>query len=317
MRVFNRSHLPWLLFVALATAFSLWIYLGNFAPARLPPGLHLPSAFVQGVSQHRSIGGTPVGLIFGSVSFVIFIFGALLSLRKRVPLWPIGSIQRWLRAHIWLTLLTVPLVLLHSGFRLGAPMTVLLMALYAVVMVSGVYGLFLQHRMPRIMKEQLPTETVYEQIPHIRFRLFHSARQMRDSLQRLAAGQPPSPALVVEAGVAGETMVALADPESEAVLVTFLEDQVMPFLDDRRGSKSRLGDRRYADEAFRFVNLSVAELYQGRVEEIQGWCEERRMLDLQIHLHRRLHGWLFVHVPFSFLLILLTAWHAVVALFYY
>src|SRR4030095_7318701 len=182
MRILNRAHVPWFLFVMLAPIAACWVYLGNFYPARLSPALDLPPALIQKVSEHRSIGGTPVGLIFGAISFAIFIFGALLSLRKRVVLWPIGTVQSWMRAHIWLTLLTIPLVLLHSGFRLGAPMTTLLMVLYGVVMASGIYGLFLQHRMPGIMQERLPTETVYEQIPHIRSQLFLAAEKMCNSL---------------------------------------------------------------------------------------------------------------------------------------
>jgi len=194
MRIFNRPHIAWFFLVVLATIAACWVYVGNFYPARLPPGLALPSAFVQKVSEHRSIGGTPVGLIFGAVAFAIFIFGALLSLRKRVVLWPIGSVQRWLRAHIWLTLLTIPLVLLHSGFRLGAPMTTLLMAFYSVVMVSGIYGLFLQHQMPRIMKERLPAEMIYEQIPHIRSQLFLAAERMCSSFKSAAPSSPsPTP----------------------------------------------------------------------------------------------------------------------------
>jgi len=107
------------------------------------------------------INGEANGL-FGAISFAIFIFAALLSLRKKIPLWRIGTVQRWLRAHIWLTLLTIPLVILHSGFRLGGPMTTLLMLLYAIVMISGIYGLILQHQMPALMKERLPAETVVE-----------------------------------------------------------------------------------------------------------------------------------------------------------
>jgi hypothetical protein len=304
MRILNRAHIPWFLFVVIATIGACWIYIGNFYPTRLPPGLHLSRALVQNGSEHRSIGGTPVGLIFGTVSFGIFIFGALLSLRKRFVRWPIGTVQSWLRAHIWLTLLTIPLVLLHSGFRLGAPMTTLLMALYGVVMVSGIYGLFLQHRMPGIMQERLPTETVYEQIPYIRSRLALAAERMCNSFTPAAPQSATAGALAV-------------DPESEAALVTFLQDQVMPYLNARRGGRFRLGDSRYSEDTFRFVKLKVTEAYRSRVEEIQAWCDERRMLDLQTRLHHWLHGWLFVHVPFSFLLLLLTAWHAFVTLFYY
>ena len=304
MRIFNRAHLPWLLLVVVGSIAAGWIYVGNFYPASLPPGLVLPSALVQRVAEHRSIGGTPVGLVFGAVSFAIFIFGALLSLRKRVVLWRIGTVQSWMRAHIWLTLLTIPLVLLHCGFRLGAPMTTLLMALYALVMVSGLYGLFLQRQMPRIMQERLPTETVYEQIPHVRAQLFRAAERMCHSFKAAAPQNVAVGALAV-------------DLESESALAEFLEVQVMPYLKARRGRRFRLGDSGYSDDTFRFVKLKVADAYRGRVEEIQAWCDQRRMLDLQTRFHHWLHAWLFVHVPFSFLLILLTAWHAFVTLFYY
>ena len=68
---------------------------------------------------------------------------------------------------------------------------------------------------------------------------------------------------------------------------------------------------------FRFVKLRVTEAYRLRVEEIQAWCDERRMLDLQVKLQHWLHGWLFIHAPVSFLLLMLTTWHAFVTLFYY
>ena len=211
MRILNRAHVPWFLFVVFATIIACWIYVGNFHPARLPSAFGLPPVFVQPSSEYRSIGGTPVGLIFGAVAFAIFIFGALLSLRKRVVLWPVGTVQSWMRAHIWLTLLTIPLVLLHCGFRLGGPMTILLMALYSIVMVSGIYGLFLQDKIPGIMKERLPIETIYEQIPHIRSQLFLAAQKMHDSFQLATAAPATGPS------------VSASDPESEATLVSFLK----------------------------------------------------------------------------------------------
>lgn len=407
MRIFNRVHFPWFLFVLAATAFAAWLYVGNFAPDRLPTGLRLPPPLVQKPSAHRSVGGSPLGLIFGAISLAIFVFAALLSLRKKVVLWRIGNLQRWLRAHIWLTLLTIPLVILHSGFRLGGPMTTLLIILYAVVMVSGIYGLALQHQLPRIMKERLPAETVYEQIPHIRAQLLAAATKMRDAFKpnppaKTDAGAPaPSPTKVVTMGstpmasttadlstpsaraktVVGSTITAetvntpatesvaavvdrgpqatspaaavgpppsgaattpvtpapkppeaakaasppaptkpaaaATDPASEAALVEFLEQQILPYLAAHRGDKFHLGSNRYSEDLFRFVKLRVAEAYRGRVEEIQAWCDERRMLDLQTRLQHWLHAWLFVHAPVSFLLIMLTAWHAFVTLFYY
>jgi hypothetical protein len=100
-------------------------------------------------------------------------------------------------------------------------------------------------------------------------------------------------------------------------LVEFLEHQILPYLEAGRGDRFPLGRSRYSEDLFRFVKLRVAETYRGRVEEIQAWCDERRMLDLQVRLQHWLHGWLFVHAPVSFLLIMLTVWHAYVTLFYY
>src|SRR5438309_4592327 len=224
MRIVNRVHLPWFLFVVFATLVSIWLYVGNFTPQTLPSALRLPDSLLQKPSEHHRVGGTPLGLIFGTIALSIFVFAALLGVRKKIVLWRIGTVQRWLRAHIWLTLLTIPLVILHSGFRLGGPMTTLIVVLYIIVMVSGIYGLILQHYMPAIMMEQLPAESVYEQIPHIRAQLVAAAIKMRDSLKpapptKPDAGAPaPSPAKVVTAGSApmASTAADLSTPTARA-----------------------------------------------------------------------------------------------------
>src|SRR6266496_6524455 len=184
MRIFNRAHVPWMIFVVLATMAAFWIYLVNIQPELLPATFRVPSSLLQKPPDHRSIGGTPLGLVLGTISLGIFVFAALLGVRKKLPFLPVGNVQRWLRAHIWLTLLTIPLVLLHSGFRLGGPLTSLLMALYVIVMVSGIYGLALQHQMPSIMKERLPAEIVFEQIPNVRAQLCAAAEKLQRSLKQ-------------------------------------------------------------------------------------------------------------------------------------
>ena len=39
MRIINRGNVPWFLFVMVATIAATWIYLGNFAPTRLPESM--------------------------------------------------------------------------------------------------------------------------------------------------------------------------------------------------------------------------------------------------------------------------------------
>jgi hypothetical protein len=50
------------------------------------------------------------------------------------------------------------------------------------------------------------------------------------------------------------------------------------------------------------------------VDDLENICEEKRQLDQQSRLHRILHGWLLVHIPLSYALLLLGAVHAVMAL---
>ena len=52
-------------------------------------------------------GGTAMGLVFGFAGTCVIIFECLLSLRKKYPASPIGRVSFWLRAHIWLGLLSL------------------------------------------------------------------------------------------------------------------------------------------------------------------------------------------------------------------
>ena len=166
--ILDRNHWPWFGFVLVASAVAGLLYLANFHPDLLPFHLPLPAFLGPTPPLRGTVGGSPLGLIYGIIALLIFIFAAMLGARRKKPAWRIGRVQVWLKAHIWLTLLTVPLIALHCDFSAGGPMTQLLLALYAVVMVSGFYGLALQHFLPRIMKEQIPLETIFEQIPHLR-----------------------------------------------------------------------------------------------------------------------------------------------------
>lgn len=71
------------------------------------------------VAEWRELGRLPggssrVGLACGIAGGAIILFELLLWPRKRVRSWRLGSAQSWLRAHVWLGLLAVPLVLLHA-----------------------------------------------------------------------------------------------------------------------------------------------------------------------------------------------------------
>ena len=98
-------------------------------------------------------------------------------------------------AHIWLGLLTIPLLLLHGGFhfRLStSTLAAVLMWLLVLVVGSGMVGLVLQNILPRLMLEQVQAETIYGQIGHI---LEQYRAEARHWLTRRAAIRSP-PAVI-------------------------------------------------------------------------------------------------------------------------
>src|SRR5688500_10651961 len=152
-------------------------------------------------------GGSWLGLTYGVAGFAAMAGVTLLALRKKFPIWRIGRAQTWMRAHLWLGALSLPLVLLHAGFFFGHGLTSVLMWLFAFVYASGFIGAYLQHTMPRRIMREVPMETIYDQIGHVRDQL----RDEGDTVVAEASGQ-----LQVAVSVAGQARPAEASAKAAA-----------------------------------------------------------------------------------------------------
>jgi hypothetical protein len=262
-------------------------------------------------TANGSMGGTAIGLAFGSIGFAFMIFAAALGARKRVAVYRFGRAQTWMRGHLWLGLLSLPIILFHSGFRLGHGLSAWLMALLIIVVASGVFGAALQHYMPRVITREVPMETIYDEIGHVRAQLSEEA----DDLVKKAGGGEKA---VVGASDAGsgmaETASAVELADEAAPLRSFYEQELKPFLEKPATRGNRLGDAAKARVAFTQLRTLLPPALHTTVEDLEGICEEERQLTLQSQLHVWLHGWLLLHIPLSLALILLGAIHAVMAL---
>ena len=309
MRI-DRHHIPWAIFVTLATLIIGVFFCAEYFPRYLPFPIDLPKFLSHAPRERNSYGASPLGLFYGALALGIFLFAAALGIRKKRRLWRIGNVQVWLRAHIWLSILTIPLVAFHCGMHAGGPQTTTLVWLYAIVMGSGFFGLVLQNFMPGLMKERLSREVVYEQIPHIRQLVAESATAMRSALMESI----PPPAAKGAAGDAGPAAAVEVDT-SVSVIIEFLDEECLRYLTAARGraTRLRLGDQRASDDLFRMLRLNTSDNFRGKLDELESWCEDRRLMDLQTKMHHWLHGWLLLHVPISFALIICTFWHAYVA----
>ena len=289
-------------------------------------------------------GSSTMGLIFGSVGFGFMLFAALLGARKRVPTWRIGRAQAWMRGHLWLGFLALPMILFHGGFHFGGTLTRVLMWLLIITVLSGVFGAALQHYIPRMMTADVPLETIYDEIGQVRALLREEADRSVESLcgnlglaksstEELAraggftalrpiaaTAVPLRTSAAVSAGasaaVAAAPEIMLLSPEESGPLRRFFLEEMRPFLEHPKWRGQRLADAAKVSGAFSSLRTLLPAVAHATLTDLEDICDEARQLTRQESLHRWLHGWLLVHIPLSLALILLGAVHAVVALRY-
>jgi hypothetical protein len=270
-------------------------------------------------------GSSRVGLCLGLAAGACFVFEFLYWPRRfpRIRAWRIGRTETWLRAHIWLGLLTLPLVVLHSGFTTGGWFTTLFCLLFLVVYFSGVFGLIMQQVIPSKLLDELPEETIYSQIDSV-------IKQHLDDAERLVAETTDDSSVYSQAETTYAEDVLLvgssrrtgtihpkvlnpalhveAIPYTEA-LCTALENDIRPFLLGPANRESVLGTPGRAGEYFAELRRRVPAAAHGVVERLESICMKHRQLRRQRRLYFWLHAWLSVHLPCSVALIIFLLLH--------
>jgi hypothetical protein len=274
-------------------------------------------------------GGSALGLTFGAIGFAFMIFAALLGARKRVPTWRLGRAQAWMRGHLWLGLLSLPMILFHGGFHFGGTLTSVLMWLLIITVVSGLIGAALQHYVPRVMTDDVKLETIYDEIGNVQKLLREEAdrevetlcgplgigRATKEEVQR-AGGFTAARGMAATSGgaVAAATETVVLSEEECAPLRKFYLSEMRPFLAQPKMRGARLANADKAHGVFSGLRTLMPQAAQAALQDLEDMCDEARQLVRQEQLHHLLHGWLLVHIPLSLALILLGAVHAVMAL---
>src|SRR5215475_5725060 len=249
-------------------------------------------------------GGSAIGLAFGIVGFAFMIFAALLGARKRVPTWRLGRAQAWMRGHLWLGLLSLPLIFFHGGFHFGGALTSVVMWLSIIVVASGVYGAVLQNYLPRVMTHDVPLETIYDEIGNVRRALRMEADKLVESvcgrlglvkeedegqraggftaLRPIAASAVP---LRTSAGVsAGASAVAMApeivllSEEESKPLRLFYFSEMRAFLEAPAWQRQSLGDPERAKNAFAALRRMMPPVAHPELDDLLSICNETRQL---------------------------------------
>jgi hypothetical protein len=274
----------------------------------------------------RPSGGSWPGLAFGTVGLAMMLYAGLLGARKKVRIWRLGRAQTWMRGHLWLGALSFPVILFHAGFSFGAGLTAVLMWLFLIVVVSGVFGAWLQHVMPRRLLRDVPMETIYDQIGHVRAQLLGEADTVvadacgKLEIETVAPGVSAAlPAarvgITAEGAAAALASTARIDAEESAPLRDFYMREMRPFV-EAPSPEHPLAHETQAALRFEKLRALVPASFHPAIADLENICEEERQLMRQSRLHALLHSWQLVHVPISIALVLLALVHVVVALRY-
>lgn len=249
-------------------------------------------------------GGSWQGMLFGVTGTACMIYAGLLAGKKKVPKWRIGTAQTWTKGHIWIGLLSVPLILFHCRFRWAGTLEQFLMLTFAIVILSGLYGLALQQALPRLLSTASPAQAIAPQIDVACKKLLQTTEQ---NLQKVCGSKFLEPLSAREHD---------HEYSAERELAAFYWNQAAPFFDPNVDRRHPLVNATFATARFARLKDSVPEEIRGVVEELQLACDERRQLISQSTIQSWLHGWLCVHIPLSLTLLVLGLLHVVMSVYY-
>ncbi len=213
---------------------------------------------------------------------------AIFNARKKLPFLPLINASVWLQVHIYTGWLVIALFLLHTSFAWpNGSLEIALWLLFVMVAGSGVLGLALSRIIPHRLGRD-GERIIFERIPVFRGAL---AREVEELAMR---------------SVTGTKSNTIAQ-----YYVTHLQSYFhgpRNFIGHVTGSSGALPRMcREIKSLERYLNKEGREI----LDEIEGRVIAKDNLDHQYALQRLLKGWLFVHIPLTYSLLLVAVAHAV------
>ncbi len=103
--------------------------------------------------QEPPNGGTVLGYTLGTLGALMIVWLTWFGVRKRRYSSTTGTLQGWLSAHVYFGIALFVIVLLHAGFQVGWNIHTLAFAFMTLVIVSGMYGVFVYLKYPERLSE--------------------------------------------------------------------------------------------------------------------------------------------------------------------
>jgi hypothetical protein len=241
------------------------------------------------------------------------LIAMLLAARKKMRSRLLGRTYHWMQAHVWIGFLSFPLIIYHAGgFSWGGTLTQVLMWIFTIVIVSGIFGIIMQQIIPLKLMREVPAETIADQIQQV----LQALRDEAAKIARTARAAIESDAMDERFSRDGAVATQSVPVAHLAVFDSFYETKIVEFLGDQFDARSPLALQAAAQNEFSRWRGRLDEAMRPAASQLESLVDERRQLAHQSRLHAWLHHWLLIHIPLSYGLMILAAIHSVVALRY-
>jgi hypothetical protein len=227
-----------------------------------------------------------VAVVSGFSLLAVCLLLTLFNARKKIPWIPALSGAAWLQFHVYAGLFSIVLFLIHISFRFpGGAFELGLAALFVGVALSGLFGLYISRRLPKRLTRR-GENVLFERIPALRKRVIERAEE------------------VVARGVVDSGARSVAD---------FYESDLRPWFARPRGMVEHLANsnaprHRVLNRIDAFKNY-VSPTEAGILDELRELAIQKDDLDYQHAGQSLLKGWLFVHIPLTYGLLVFVAVH--------
>lgn len=266
-------------------------------------------------------GGTWLGYSLGTIGALLIVWLSWLGVRKRQYASNLGSVRGWVSAHVYLGLALLVVATLHTGFQFGWNLHTLAYVLMVLVIASGVAGIVLYTRFPRLITDhraQATRAAWLEEVLDLNERAIQLADQVSPEVHRfvlrgaeqvqLGGGWREQLMGGRGDGGVGE-MRALTEILRKRLTASGAErsrgpetEQIILLTDE----KIMMSERDPAIERLK----QLLELLTRRNDLVDRVNQDVRM-------HARLQIWLYVHVPLTGALLAALAAHILVVFLYW
>ena len=236
-------------------------------------------------------GGSRWGLVYGTIGFFLCYLLAFFGIRKRWYRSTFGTVEQWMQSHIYLGILALVILIYHTGGRFNDKVAVATLILVAIVVASGVLGAILYVTVPRMLTEVESNLTVGE--------ISEQLNQLAKQMARIASGR---------------------SAPFQRIYNQLIREDAPGWLAGWRllFRRMRRGTQRTAD----WTNLLalVQKDEQDEIRQLLVVSRQRKELLIRLIYQQRyknvLESWLYIHIPFTILLLVFSIIH-VAAAFYY